>query len=251
MKNLLTKFIVGLIFLLPCVCSSANAQSVSKCFRADWLQGERVVTFRINGNRVSGAFSVGSGSSEADTPADATYEFSGTLKANILRVAFAGNRLPDVAPSEMKSLNWTLVKSGDKETLRIKFRGKNYDTNKYEDSFADFESCKASYSALAKTAKRVQFARGTNSANLPVTFTTKSDRKSFLLNMKAGQRIEIEAPGCGITFFYPDKSEAEEPAIDTFSPDALTQSGDYLFVISPAPFTGKRSVNFKVMNAEK
>lgn len=251
MKDLLTKFIVGLICVMSGVCSSAHAQGVSKCFRADWLQGERVVNFTINGNRVTGAFAVGSGSGEEDAPPDATYEFSGILKANTLRVVFVGNKLPDVAPSEMKSLIWTLIKFGDKESLRIKFRGKNYDTNKYEDSFADFESCEASYSALAKTAKRVRFARGADSASFPVTFRTKRDRKSFLLNMKAGQRIEIEAHGCGITFFYPDKREAEEPAIDTFSPYALTQSGDYLFVISPAPFTGKRSVNFKVMNSER
>jgi hypothetical protein len=58
-----------------------------------------------------------------------------------LTVAFDGNKLPDVAPSEMKSLTWTLVKSGDEELLRIKFSGKNYETNKYEDRFADFESC--------------------------------------------------------------------------------------------------------------
>ena len=29
----------------------------------------------------------------------------------------------------MKSLIWTLAKSGEREVLRIKFRGKNYETN--------------------------------------------------------------------------------------------------------------------------
>lgn len=248
MRNLMAKFVITLIYIFLGAGSLANAQGVSKCFRADWLQGERVVNFTINGSKVTGTFAVGSGGGDDDTPPDATYEFSGTLKGNTLTVAFAGNKLPDVAPSEMKSLIWTLAKSGDKESLRIKFRGKNYQTNKYEVSFADFEPCDEGYAALAKRAKRVQFARGANSASFPVEFKTKRESKSFLLNMKAGQRIEVEAHGCGISYYYPDKREGEEPAIDTWSPDRLTQSGDYLFVISPAPEPGKRLINFKVTN---
>jgi hypothetical protein len=81
-----------------------------------------------------------------------------------------------------------------------------------------------------------------------LAFKTKDERRSFLLNMKAGQRIEVEAAGCTITFYYPDKREGEEPSIDGFSPGRLTQSGDYLFVISPAPSPGKYSVKFKVTN---
>ncbi|MBA2734629.1 MAG: hypothetical protein H0U54_17345 [Acidobacteria bacterium] len=230
--------------------SLANAQSVSKCFRADWLQGERTVNFTIEGSEVTGTFSVVD-ADDANLQHVATYEFSGTLKGNILTVAFVGDRPPDVAPSEMKSLIWTLSKSGSKESLRIKFRGKNYQTNRYEVRFADFESCDggtSGYAALASSAKRVQFAAGANSASFPVSFKTKSERKSFLLNMKAGQRLEVEAIGCTITFYYPDKREGEEPSIDTWSPDALTQSGDYLFVITPAPYPGKRTINFKVTN---
>ena len=226
---------------------SANGQSASKCFRADWLQGERVVNFRLNGSKVTGTFAVGSGGDE--TSPDASYEFSGTLRGTTLTVAFDDNKLPDVAPSEMKSLLWTLARSGDKETLRIKFRGKNYETNKYEVRFADFASCgNAGYAALAKTAHRVRFVRGTNSANIPVSFKAKDERKSFLLNMKAGQQIEVEAHGCTISYYYPNKKDGEEPAIDTWSPGRLTQSGDYLFVISPAPEPGNYSVKFKVKN---
>jgi hypothetical protein len=227
--------------------ASAGAQGAAKCFRADWLQGARVVNFRINGSKVAGTFVVGSGSKD-DSPPDATYEFNGTLKGDTLTVAFAANKLPDVAPSEMKSLIWTLVKSGDRELLRIKFSGKNYDTNKYEVNVADFEPCNEGYAALAKRAKRVQFAKGADSASFPVTFKTKDESKTFLLNMKAGQQIEVEAAGCTISFYYPDKREGVEPAIDGFSPDRLTQSGDYLFVISPAPSPGKYSVKFKVTN---
>ncbi|HEY0170071.1 MAG TPA: hypothetical protein VGB98_03390 [Pyrinomonadaceae bacterium] len=248
MKILSATFVLILFCILLCAGSPANAQGVSKCFRADWLQGERVVNFRVDGGEVAGTFVVGNGGGGDHTPPDATYEFNGTLKGNTLTVAFDGNKLPDVSPSEMKSLVWTLVKSGGKELLRIKFRGKNYDTNKYEDSFADFEACDEGYAALAKRAKRVQFARGANSASFPVVFKARNETKSFLLNMKAGQRIEVDAHGCTISFYYPDKREGEEPAIDTFSPDRLTQSGDYLFVISPAPEPGTCSVKFKVTN---
>jgi hypothetical protein len=236
------------------VGSSANAQSNSKCFRADWLQGERTVNFTIEGGEVTGTFQVVD-HDDANLQHVATYEFRGTRKGNTLTVAFAGDRPPDVAPSEMKSLIWTLSKSGGKESLRIKFRGKNYQTNKYEVRFADFESCGGTtaaattgYVALASSAKRVQFAAGANSASLPVTFKTKSERKSFLLNMKAGQRIAVEAPGCAISFYYPDKRAGAEPAIDTWSSDSLTQSGDYLFVISPAGETRKCSMTFNVTN---
>ncbi|HEX8354937.1 MAG TPA: hypothetical protein VF611_18665 [Pyrinomonadaceae bacterium] len=248
MKILAANFVIMLVCVLAGAGSTANAQGVSKCFRADWLQGERVINFRINGSRVSGTFVVGGGGGSDDIPPDATYEFNGTLKGNTLTIAFAGNKLPDVSPSEMKSLVWTLVKSGGAESLRIKFRGKNYDTNKYEDSFADFESCKEDYATLAKRAERVRFARGANSASFPLTFKTKDERRAFLLNMKAGQRVEVEAPGCTISFYYPDKREGEEPSIDGFSPDRLKQSGDYLFVISPSPSPGEYSVKFKVTN---
>lgn len=246
MKILAANFVLMLVCILPGAGSSANAQGVSKCFRAEWLQGERVVNFRVNAGKVTGTFVVGSGG--GDAPSDATYEFSGTLRGDTLTVTFAGNKLPDVSPSEMKSLVWSLVKSGGKESLRIKFRGRNYETNKYEDSFADFEACNEGYAALVRKAQRVRFARGANSASFPLGFSTKSERRTFLLNMKAGQRIEVEAAGCTISFYYPDKREGGEPSIDGFSPDRLTQSGDYLFVISPAPSPGKYSVKFKVTN---
>jgi hypothetical protein len=245
MKNLTAICVVVLIYIFS--GASASAQGVSKCFRADWLQGERVVNFKVDGSKVVGTFVVGSGGND-DTPADATYEFSGTLKGNTLNVVFDGNKLPDVSPSEMKSLSWMLVKSGNRELLRIKFSGKNYDTNKYEVSFADFEPCHESYAALTKRAERVRFAKGKNSASFPLVFKTKDESKPFLLNMRAGQQVEVEAIGCTISFYYPDKTEGEEPAIDMFSPDRLRQSGDYLFVITPAPNPGEYSVKFKVTN---
>lgn len=225
--------------------SFVNAQSVSKCFRADWLQGERGVDLTINGNKVSGVFKVGSD----DHSPDREYEFTGTRRGNTLTVAFAGNQLPDVSPSAITSLVWTLVTAGTKESLRIKFSGKNYVTNKYEVSFAEFESCHDGYAVLATAAHRVQFSRGANSASFPLSFKTRHESKSFWLNMRAGQKISVAAPGCGIFFYYPDQKAYEEgTAIDTWSSDTLGQSGDYLFVISPAPEPGRCLVSFRITN---
>jgi hypothetical protein len=222
---------------------------VSKCFRADWLQGERVVNFTVNGGKVAGTFVVEGG---GDSPPDATYEFSGTLKGSVLTVAFAGGKLPDVSPSEMKSLTWTLAQSGGKEVLRIKFRGKNYDTNKYEDSFAAFEPCGEGYAALAKGAKRIQFARGASSATFPLAALAASrgtkGTATFLINAAKSQTLEIEAHGCSVEVYLPNKKiyEYVEPGsenetgsergyasveMDMMTIDALPASGNYLIVL--------------------
>jgi hypothetical protein len=134
MKN---RSLVYLLFVfLSGALTPAYAQSsAARCFRADWLQGARVVNLRVDGEEVSGTFTV-----EGDDGA-ATYEFTGSLKGDKLTVAFAGGRLPDVAPSEMKSLVWSLVRDGGRELLRIRFRGRNYRTNRYEDYSSDFEPC--------------------------------------------------------------------------------------------------------------
>lgn len=129
-----TLALVFLVLPYPVVCT---AQSYSKCFRAEWLQGERSVNLTINGNKVSGTFTVGAG----DDPDRKTYSFDGTRRGNLLTVVFPENKRPDVSPSELKNLVWTLVRSGNQELLRIKVFGKNHNTNKYEHSFAYFEPC--------------------------------------------------------------------------------------------------------------
>ena len=87
----------GLEIYLLCVFlgvgSGANAQSVSKCFRADWLQGERAVKLTIDGGKVTGPFSVAGGGDD-----DATYKFSGTLKGNTLTVALTVTGCPMSRP---------------------------------------------------------------------------------------------------------------------------------------------------------
>lgn len=118
------------LVICPAICA---AQTETKCFGSEWLQGERSVNLAIVGSKVTGAFVVSSGD---DTPQ--SYRFSGTRRGNVLTVAFADGKLPDITPSEIKSLVWTLLKTGNRQLLRIKVFGKNYQTNKYENSFAYF-----------------------------------------------------------------------------------------------------------------
>ena len=128
----------ALIFSLILTCAVVSAaQTKSKCFRSEWLQGERSVNLTIRGNKVTGTFTVES----ADESSPKVYGFHGTLRGSKLTVAFAANKRPDISPSKITGSIWRLVRHGDRELLRIKVFGKNYETNKYEDSFADFESC--------------------------------------------------------------------------------------------------------------
>ncbi len=164
-----------LAFLILAVPSFAFARVESRCFQNDTLQGKNSIVFDTNGNKVSGTFSVDKG----DENISKTYEFTGIIAGSILRVKFDRIKFPDVSPSEMKSLDWTLVKVGDQEVLRIKFYGKNYETNKYADYFADFESCEPSYATLAKKAKVVQFAKGKNSQTASISLKVITSERSF------------------------------------------------------------------------
>lgn len=248
------------VFYLLCILlgsySSADGQTVTKCFRAEWLQGERVVEFTLKGNKASGTFIV-RGDSIAST---GIYNFTGKLDGNTLSVAFAGNNLPDVSPSEMKSLDWTLLKRGDKESLRIKFSGRNYQTNKYEESFADFESCAAGsnnpapsdaapdYATLMKKAQTVRFARGASSASLRLDSLAGSGEATatatFLLNAARSQTLEIRADGCRIEVYLPSRKLYEyveweaagektyaSSQMDRMTIKALPATGNYLIVL--------------------
>jgi len=91
------KTFVLLIVMLTCAGACA-AQTTTKCFRAEWLQGERSVNLTINGSKVSGTFTASSG----DDPDRKTHSFSGTRPGNVLTVVFDENERPDVSPSELK-----------------------------------------------------------------------------------------------------------------------------------------------------
>lgn len=263
-----------LLCLLPGAFSPARGQAISKCFSADWLQGERIVNLSLEGDKVSGTFSVGSG---GGSDPDATYNFSGTRKGNVLSVAFADNKLPDVAPSEMKSLTWALVRAGGKESLRIKFSGKNYDTNKYEESFAYFAPCpirasedddSSKYADLVKTAKTIRFAKGANAATESLDslaeFQAMKAPATFLINAAKSQMLDIKAIGCTIEIYLPNRKrylyvewegEGEKAygstQLDMMTIEALPQTGNYLIVLrKPNEVLEPGSLTVKITNSK-
>ena len=265
MKN---KQFMCLIFFLLCVAApSAGAQSVTKCFRSEWLQGERVVHLRINGEEVSGTFTV---ARDEDTRAASKYEFKGILRGDKLTVTFAGGRLPDVAPSQLKSLAWTLVKDRRRELLRINFHGRNYQTNRYEDRPADFEPCDSNvYDALAKGAQVVRFDKGAKAKSISlrplVEFQAMTAPAAFLISVAKSQTLEITAEGCNIQVYLPSRKLYEfvewegggektyaASQLDRLLIKALPASGAYLVVLrKPAENMQPETVTFKATTPKR
>jgi hypothetical protein len=242
-------FVYLILVLLCAPAMSANAQGETKCFRSEWLQGGRVIKLRINGEKVTGTFEV-----EGDGAGGAVgaYEFTGSLKGDTLTVAFAGGRLPDVTPSEMKSLVWSFVRDGRRELLRIEFRGKNYETNRYEDRPADFEPCDtAAYKSLARGARTVRFDRGANSKSISLRshadFQSMREPAAFLISVARSQSLEITAEGSAIQVYLPSRKLYEfvewegggektfaGSQIDRLLIEALPATGTYLVVLRKA-----------------
>ena len=235
-----------LLLILILICAAEIfAQPQTKCFRNDGLRDNHIVRFDADGGDVAGSYFVESDGNAEQTQ---TFDFSGTRNGNTLTVKFAGAAPPGVAPSKAKNLIWTLARSADNEILRIKFYGKNYETNKYADYSADFVSCEPNIATLAKQAKRISFAKGAKSAAFALSFKIQSERKTFQLGARKGQSVSVMSPGCRISVYYPDKTADKEGGIDTFSLEKLPQSGDYLFVISPAGEPGDCATTFEINN---
>lgn len=235
-----------LIFILTLTCAAeVFAQSQTKCFRNDGLRDNHIVRFEADGGDVSGSYFV---ESDGDAEQAQTFDFSGTRSGNTLDVTFAAGVPPGVAPPRMQRSTWTLETSAGADILRIKFYGKNYDTNTFAEYSAEFASCAPSFATLAKQAKRISFAKGAKSATVASSFKAQSDWTSFRLGARKGQAMSVMSPGCRIAPYYPDKTADQEGGIDTFSLSSLPQSGDYLFVISPAGEPGACMTTFEIGN---
>lgn len=251
---------VSIVFLILIWSSyAAGAQAQSKCFQNDALRGNQIVRFQTRGNRVSGTFEFENGESEVAR----AYKFTGTLGASgALRVRFENDALPDVSPSEVKSLDWTLLEKSGVEILRIKFYGKNYETDRYSDYFAEFAPCEPNYDALTKTAKPVRFAGGKTSATVPLSFKNTVERKAFSLGVRRGQTLNIVAEGCKIWVYLPGgglyefvewESGGEKTfagsAIDRTTIKSIPKTGDYLIVLGKlAENAQPEAATFKITN---
>ena len=194
------------------------------CFKNGGLRDEETVTVNIDESRVTGTYKI-----MRDYSPDTieTFDFTGTLTGKTLKVKFKGNKLPSPA---MKSLNWTLDDDGTKQTLRIKFNEKNYDTNKFEDSLVDFEACEPSYEELLKKAKRVSLDQAGESKQT-VKFKTKDERKAFLIAVPKGSGVGVTAPMLSIEFYYPGGKKHDESSMDSHGSNKFRKSGDCLVVL--------------------
>lgn len=216
----------------------ANGAAQDKCFSNAGLKDGHEIHYTVTGMAVSGEFRV---ARDFDTANPVIYPFKGTLSGTALSVKFTGDA-PDSLPSSPAQKRWTLVPGG----LRVTLYGKNYVTNKWGNYTADYKPCATAYDTARVAAKRVSFPKGSTWATFPSSFASQDQRHSFLLGLRKGQSISVLAPGCGISFFYPNKTAYEEgTAIDTWGSTSLPQTGDYLFVISPAGEPGSCSVRFE------
>lgn len=229
--------IISFLFVVLSVTLSAQTP---KCFKNNGLKDGHTVYLKVEGSKVSGEFIV-----MREYQTQETYNFSGTNLNNNLSVVFANDKTPYQLPPKAKKGNWMLKTLDNAETLQIKIYGKDYNTNKWSTYSATYEPCDSSYEILAKSAKRISFAKGATSATTESVSDGKTTEKAFWLNLGKGQKFSIEAPGCGISFFYPDKSKYDEgTAIDTWGSDSLPQGGDYLFVFSWAGEASKCTIKF-------
>ena len=233
------KKLIILLILILSFSVLVSAQS-PKCFKNNGLKDGHTIYLTVNGTKVSGEFIV-----MREYQTQETYNFIGTNLNNNLTISFAENKFPYQLPPKAKKGAWTLKNLGTAETLQVKIYGRNYDTNQWSVYSATYEPCDSSYEVLAKSATRISFAKGATSASTEFVSDGKTVEKAFWLNLGKGQKLSIQAPGCGISFFYPDKTKYEEgTAIDVWGSEFLPQSGDYLFVFSWAGEASKCTIKF-------
>ncbi len=234
-KALSYSFMTALLFALPVVAQD-------KCFENSGLKDGHTIEFKVSGSKVSGEFSI---ARDFNVETTERYGFTGSKIGSSLSVKFTGKQ-PDSLPASPSVKKWALVGSGESEKLRVTLFGRNYNTNKWSNYTVDYKSCASPYAAASQTARRIAFAKGTSSWSTTLTFKGKDEKQSFWLGLRAGQKVSVTAPGCGISFFYPDKKPYEEgTAIDTWGSDSLPQTGDYVFVISPAGEPGTCLAKFE------
>ena len=252
---------ITLTFLILTLASFAALAQDRKCFQNESLQGRSVVEFGTIGQMLYGTYSI---EISGDGDGAKSFEFEGDRKGKFLTVHFEQNVLPDVAPSYMEDVIWTLEKKGDEEVLQITFYGKNYETNKYANYIAEFKSCEPSYATLVKTAKAVQFAKGKSSATAPLSFKDTTEQKAFSINIRKGQTLTIDAVSCKISVYLPtgkpyefveweneDGSEKTftNSTIDQVTVEPIPQTGNYLVVLKKmAEEARPGSVTFKITN---
>ena len=232
----------ALLIIVTILGVTALAYAQSKCFQNDGLKDRHRITMTIEGRKVTGNFAV---IREYDAAKTEDFPFTGTRSLDDLTIHFPGGKFPDDLSSKARRITWTLDASGDPEILTVKLYGMKYDVGLYEMYSAVYESCPPSYDNLFKIAQDVPFAKDATEGRVTASFTRKDERKAFIVDVVRKRRFSVTAPGCGISYFGPDKAPySEGTAIDSLTIDSPPRSGQYLFVISPASEPGTCKVTF-------
>lgn len=265
--------LVCLMCIVFSAFSIAEAQSVTKCFEADRQNNDlrqddrHSVVMNVNGGKVSGFYRIErAGSEEIEG-----YPFEGTLAGTNLKAKFT-DRTPDVlnisdsygfsivsTPTTAEYAKIDLYKqSVGKQLFRINFY--NGQTKKLSGSI-DYFPC---YTMLARTAKRVNFARGASSAKIPLSFKAGESKKIFSFNVAKGQFIGAVAFNASIEIYFPngDVYAFVEPAgevrdttssLDSLGTDLpVPANGDALFVLTRAgENSSPKETTFFVTNTQK
>ena len=109
-----------------------------KCFENDGLKYHVSIEWESNGKEINGKVISKELSSEKSTEA----AFSGTMEADGLIVAFITPPPVVGDASVWTSKPWKLTKKGKQQKLLIFFNAKNYETQKWQETEYEFETCK-------------------------------------------------------------------------------------------------------------
>ena len=226
---------------------SVFAQAQTKCFRNDGLKDNHIVRFEADGGDVAGSYFV---ETDGDAEQTQTFDFSGTRSGNSFDRKICGRRADWRCAVENEKFD--LDARANRRTAKFcesSFTAKTTKQTKTPNYSADFVSCEPDFATLAKQGE-THFVCQRRKIRQPFRFRfkTQSERKAFWLGARKGQTVSVMSPGCGISVYYPDKTADQEGGIDTFSLENITQSGDYLFVISPAGEPGNCATTFKINN---
>jgi len=109
-------------------------QPIKKCFSNDGLQYRTIVTMKLIGDQVLGMVTT----EELESHKKETADFEGSVSNNQLTIKFKATPPPFGKASEWTTRPWSLDTKTGKETLRIIFNAKNYETNKWAETVYEF-----------------------------------------------------------------------------------------------------------------
>lgn len=130
-----------LMLVLTCslfILLQVNAQKNHQCFENNGLKYKTVITINfLSSTQITGTVT----SEEYDAETEKKVDFTGIITGKILKIKFK-NTPPIVGDAtEWTNKPWILKKNKGIENLYIIFHSKNYDTQKWSNTTAEFTTC--------------------------------------------------------------------------------------------------------------